>query len=181
MNDSFHRSDQAAAASSARTPGAGVVAEASSRTDVADCAVRLESLVTKCVSFLQSRIRRLEDAYAEFDQRPAAPAGPEEQQAVLSEQQAAWDRKRAAEADRINEQLEHLSKAWSLLENEQRRQATEGTTASAPAFAQQGSPTPPASSQLDLVETPGDLSSSSAAIQFQKLKREIRQHARRNR
>ena len=91
-----------------------------------------------------------------------------------------WEQKKASDQARIEEQLDHLANAWKELESEQRRLLTLGQAATVEADstpAPQNTRKPSAS--LDLVDTTGRTSSTSAANQFQKLKREILQQSRR--
>jgi hypothetical protein len=159
--------------------------QSAAASDAAECVARLDELVTKCVSFLQGQMQRLDQEYQDLDGLQSTPSEDGRAFEDLSEQQAAWERRQAEEESRINEQLECLTQAWNLLEDEQRRQMTEGP---APHTAGALQPTPfdnaqanTASTGVDLIDAPCDLSSSAAEIQFQKLKREIRQHTRRNR
>src|SRR5690606_15955698 len=113
-------------------------------------------------------------------------------------QDAQWLRQRAEEERQIEEQLEHLAKAWKELESEQRRlmmldrsTATQAETAAAvidgPSATEAFEPPLPvpdagtAHRSRDLIDETAPQDAAAAALQFQKLKREIRQQARRQR
>ena len=152
--------------------------------DLTDYVTRLDELVTRCVSFLQEQLQQLDQEYKSWDESPGVNGGGQGIE-DLTEQQAAWERRRAEEESRINEQLDCLTQAWSALEEEQRRQMTEGppvhSGGAVPADPPDHGTSSMASIPVDLIDAPCDLSSSAAEIQFQKLKREIRQHTKRNR
>lgn len=157
---------------------------------------RLEALVRRTAAFVTQQLGQLDDIglqiAAEARERTALDADP-------AEHDSEWIRQKADDEQRIEEQLEHLAKAWKELESEQRRlmmlergtsgPATENAATSMDEPATAGLPEPPSAVQetlvrhrsRDLIDESAPQDAAAATLQFQKLKREIRQQARRQR
>lgn len=164
--------------------------------EIADREKRLRQLIQRCETFCRLQFERLEECYRDLEQQAVVSEPPDEQFRL---EQEVWRRQRAEEETRIEDQLNQLTAAWAEVEAEQRRLLTQvpaTTPVEAPTsrFAtisvedhvethQAGSrPVNRAgSADLDLIDEPRRQSPGSAAIQFQKLKREIRQHTQRRR
>lgn len=171
-------------------------AQTSTPAHQAECAHRLESLVRRASTFIAQQLGQLDDLAlqmaAELRTSPCA-------EGVTDRDQAEWLRQKAEDERRIEEQLDHLASAWKDLESEQRRLMTldraphQPSFQSAPAMVSQASeaesepalatgPQPDAAPRSrDLIDATAPQDAAAAALQFQKLKREIRQQTRRQR
>jgi len=157
-------------------------ATSSQADELAECAQRLEAVARCSMAFLHEQLQELERMGESViaQQRGQVAAGPENGQS-----EGDWLRQKSLDEERIEEQLEHLQKAWNELEVEQRRLMMLGDTGNSGA----ASNAKPAANEtqnrprqsLDLIETTAPMGAASAALQFQKLKREIRQQSRRQR
>lgn len=158
---------------------------------------RLEALVRRTAAFVTQHLGQLDDiglqiaAEARASTTLDVEATPDDTERI---------RQRADDEQRIEEQLDHLARAWKELESEQRRlmmlergtpggqaMETAATLMDEPATA--GGSESPAPDQepvvrhrsRDLIDESAPQDAAAAALQFQKLKREIRQQARRQR
>jgi hypothetical protein len=150
--------------------------------DVDDCARRLDALVQRSTAFAQAQLARVEDFAA--CNSPVQAVDEQNEEAEWRRERAAWQQERAVQEARIDEQLDHLTKAWRDLEIEQRRLLIQGRTMPEQAPDRPESPaseTLQSDHSLDLVEEAGAQGVGSAAFQFQRLKREIRQQRQRER
>lgn len=150
--------------------------------ELSECARRLEAVARCSSAFLHEQLQALEQmGESLFAQQDGAAASGSED----ASDRAEWIRQKAIEEQRIEEQLDHLAKAWKELESEQRRLMMLGAvgdraTGTNSLQSNRGESTPQRQS-LDLIESATPAGAASAALQFQKLKREIRQQSRRHR
>ncbi len=150
-----------------------------------DSVRRLEAVVADVHQFLDSQLDRLEQERLECRHLLERQAAIEQTYDQLKRQQQEWKQHREEEVRRIEQETTALLQAWERLEEEQRRIRLMGQGVPSP-VATQSAATPaspgvarPASQDLiDAVHFP---TYEPAAVQFQQLRREIRQHARRRR
>jgi hypothetical protein len=157
---------------------------------------RLEALVRRTAAFVAQQLGQLDDIGLQIAAEARASATLD---AEPSRDDAERIRQMADDEQRIEEQLDHLAKAWKELESEQRRlmmlergapgQALETDAAWIDEPAAAGPSDSPSAVQehvvrhraRDLIDESAPQDAAAAALQFQKLKREIRQQARRQR
>lgn len=162
----------------------------------AECARRLESLVRRASTFVAQQLGELDDLGLQMaaELRRAPRAGD-----PSDLEQAEWSGQKTDDERRIEEQLDHLANAWKELENEQRRlmmlepaaqqqtyQPVAEMVSEPPAMMSEpeiAMDAPPANAPRarDLIDATAPHDAAAAALQFQKLKREIRQQTRRQR
>lgn len=159
---------------------------------LADCARRLESLVRRTSAFVAHQLGQLDDIGLQMAVEARQSATTDADESAL---ESRWTQQKTEEQERIEEQLEHLAKAWKELESEQRRLLTlerspqaagfDPMTAALPDSAPEGGTDAiepvPARRSRDLIDASAPQDAAAAALQFQKLKREIRQQSRRQR
>jgi hypothetical protein len=156
---------------------------------------RLEALVRRTAAFVAQQLGQLDDIGLQIAAEARASATLD---AEPNRDDAARIQQVADDEQRIEEQLDHLAKAWKELESEQRRlmmleRGTSGQTPVTAAWidepaADRQFETPAAVQEhvvrhrsRDLIDESAPQDAAAAALQFQKLKREIRQQARRQR
>jgi hypothetical protein len=170
-------------------------ASTSPSAQLSQCARRLEALVRRTSTFVAQQLGQLDDIGLQLaaDVREFGDVSGEQ------DQDAEWLQQKADDERRIDEQLEHLARAWKELESEQRRllmlqRSAPGETLESPAAGFDSpsatgvfeSPLPVPETRVpqrsrDLIDETAPQDAAAAALQFQKLKREIRQQARRQR
>lgn len=154
---------------------------------LADCALRLESLVRRTSTFVTEQLGQLNELGGQL----ADHARP---QPATDHGNAQWTQQKATDQRRIEEQLDHLAQAWKELESEQRRlmmqERSDRPGVNEPSDPEttvhaEPPPTPtapvPDRRSLDLIDAAAPADAAASALQFQKLKREIRQQSRRGR
>jgi hypothetical protein len=170
-------------------------AQTPSSAQLSQCVRRLESLVRRTSAFVSQQLGQLDDIGLQF----AADLQAMGTACEAHNPDPEWLRHKADDERRIEEQLEHLAMAWKELESEQRRllmmhRNTPGAAMETAAAVIDGSsatedfesplPVPAAAAAhrpRDLIDETAPQDAAAAALQFQKLKREIRQQARRQR
>jgi hypothetical protein len=146
------------------------------------CAERIDALAQRCSAFLRDQLSLVRAAHRELESAAARPAATP---AELLLEKSDWEKQKAVEQAQIEEQIRHLTNAWKELEVEQRRLMLQGSsrprTAEADRPEASSGEAAPGESSLDLVDAMPFEGVSSAAMQFQRLKREIRHQSRRRR
>lgn len=172
-----------AAASSVEQNGSGGATD----KHVEICARRLTALARRIDEFVGAQLKKIETAYTRLEREAANYARLEQKSQELRQQQIEWEQKRADQAARIAEELEILTLAWDRIEAE-RRTLLSADIDSPPAKPEEAEspPTPPMPESampapLSFFDFESSTTGRSAALQFQQIKREIRQHARRHR
>lgn len=148
------------------------------------CGRRLALLARKIDKFHGVQLQELERTWSELQRQAESHAAWEQMSRDLHQEQTEWEQKKAEQAERIAEELEFLAAAWDRIEAERRAlltresdiPAAEPVVAAAPLTAP-AVVAPPA--PLNLTDFDSVATGRSAALQFQQIKREIRQHARR--
>ncbi len=152
--------------------------------DVARSTERLTSVTSRLMTFLHSSIDQLRNVATEMSLSVHHQAALDEAARDHEARRADWDRQQELEAERIAEETRLLLDAWDQIEAERREMLTakcvgEGLGTDPPeAMLPQ---TPRSLSDTDLFDLGVPRSSQQAAMQFQQIKREISNHARRNR
>ena len=161
--------------------------------DVDACVHQLAALARRVEEFVAGHLKKIELAYNRLEREAANYAQWEQKSRELRQQQADWEQKQAEQAQRVAEELETLTMAWDRLEAERRslladddgRPRSENVTTAAPPREQPlpipSASDPPPPAPLNFFDFEAGVTGRSAALQFQQIKREIRQHARRNR
>lgn len=147
---------------------------------LARCAQRLRDLAERTLSFQQQQMDRLQATWDMCLSQTTDGVPPADAVVAWQAAQQAWERQKALDEARIDEQLDHLAHAWLEVEREQRRLLTLGAAAASPVRLATDAAAPcEDAGTLDLIDSPNRSAAGSAAVQFQKLKREIQQQARR--
>ncbi|MBX3439410.1 MAG: hypothetical protein KF861_18120 [Planctomycetaceae bacterium] len=157
------------------------------RADVVDaCAQRLERLARRVDAFLDDQWNVIQQVCEELERDAEDQTAWEQQASEFRQQHAEWEESKLQQSERIAEELRALSTAWDQVESERRTllsDAANFTSEFSTEAAEAIEPIPACTDPMNpanLFEIVTSSSSRSAALQFQQLKREIRQHARRN-
>ncbi len=158
--------------------------ERHSVVDVERSAERLASVTGRLMTFLQTNIDQLQDVAEELAHSAQRCAEMEEAARDLESRRVGWEREQKLEAERIAEETRLLMNAWDQIEAERRERLTAncaetGLASERPEVTPAQSPR--SLSDTDLFDLGVPRSSQQAAMQFQQIKREINNHARRNR
>ncbi|MGE0374764.1 MAG: hypothetical protein AB7Q45_05065 [Planctomycetaceae bacterium] len=153
---------------------------------VEECSQRLAQLAERVQTFLDSQCRRIEQACENVQQQASDHAAWEQMAHELRQQKALWEKSKQQQTERIAEELNFLAAAWDRIEAERRHLPTNDGVDPPAMPAPAAAPVPPIAEQpnpvnsANLFDLPVAASGRSAALQFQQIKREIRQHARRS-
>lgn len=165
-----------------------IAASETPTTQVEECSARLAALTARMSTFLKAQIDSLQAAAKEVESASELQAKYEAMTLELAEQQQEWERHKEAEALRMAADARLLSEAWDEIENERRERLSQGSPAgghqveySMPEVSDPAPPTSQSMSDTALFDLGMPKSAQPSSVQFQQLKREIRQHARRNR
>lgn len=151
---------------------------------LSQCAGRLEALVRRCQAFLVRQFGRIDEVTHRLERTAERQAAISQE---LQRQQVLWEQTRQKQAEQIAEEVEMLSSAWDRIEED--RRSLLASEASLPPREGAGTPDVVPAQLFPLSSGPGpepflSFESSgtgrSAVLQFQQIRREIRQHARRN-
>lgn len=157
--------------------------------DVLDeCGRRLARLADRVHHFLDLQCRTIEEICQNVRQQAEEQSAWEHMARELRQQEALWEQSKQQQAERIADELKFLSAAWDRIEAERRTLLmNDGIVAAALPPVISTAASPPATEELpgppaaiNLFDMPSTVSGRSAALQFQQIKREIRQHARRS-
>ncbi len=168
---------------------------------VDECVCRLERLTQHVDDFLGRQMAEIDRACGDLAEQAGDRAAVDEMSRELRKQQALWEQSRQQQKERIAEEVDMLTAAWDRIEAERRRSlADDGSRPTAPSdaiastsatsgapmpepqdpnMANPGSSSPNLSAPVDYFDFDSAVTGRSAALQFQQIKREIRQHARR--
>jgi len=170
--------------------------------DVVDeCVRRLEQLTRHVDDFLGRQLTIIDQACGDLTEQAGDHAAVEEMSRELRNQQVLWEHSKQQQKERIAEEVEMLTAAWDRIEAERRTlladdgnrpPAQSAVVASVPVapgepvsepqhpnMSDQRLSDPNLSIPADYFDFESDDTGRSAALQFQQIKREIRQHARR--
>ncbi|MCA9076843.1 MAG: hypothetical protein KDA93_17585 [Planctomycetaceae bacterium] len=171
-----------------------IAADSRDPQQVEECAIRLVTLSERLSRFLSGHVERLQEAAREIKSAAQLQAKYEAMTAEFTKKQQEWERHREAESQRMAADARLLSDAWDQIENERRERLSHGHTHDMPSAGYstpevshqetQASPAPQTNHSLSdtaLFDMGVPKSAQPSTVQFQQLKREIRQHARRSR
>jgi hypothetical protein len=176
--------------------GTGAAAVAGENSVTLQTAYKLESMAKSVESFLVEQFRQLDALVAARPAPAASGSSSDVQRAELQRQQAAWERLKAEEYQRIEQERDLLGEAWTRVEAEQRRLLAEdalrraqATTArEAAAAAPQGAAEQPDDQSIvSRREESGaarrairdTISRESALVEYEQLKNDVQKYARR--
>jgi hypothetical protein len=174
------------------------VSGATAKSAMLQAARKLERLAKKVESSLVEQFRQLDDLLAQ-EPRPANLDNSRESERIeFVQRQAAWERQKDEEFQRIEQERTQLGEAWAHLETEQRRVLAEDALRRAQATATRDSAVGRAH---ELTDEPPDATSRSAGngaagrrgstptreivsresvlVEYEQLKSDVQKHARR--
>ncbi len=169
---------------------------------VDECVCRLERLTRHVDGFLGRQLAKIDEACGDLTEQAGDYAALEQKARELRDQQILWEQSKQQQKERIAEEVEMLTAAWDRIEADRRMSLADADSrpaaqsdvvvaavpvASGEAMSEQQSPNLPdpgvsnanLSNPADYFDFDSAAAGRSAALQFQQIKREIRQHARR--
>ncbi len=158
--------------------------------DVKRCADRLSVVSERMQFFLHTQIDTLQNVAHHMDAAAQQISEYETKSLELEQRQAQWEQQKERETKRMAEDARLLSQAWDHIEEERRECLATGSgielpliesPASAESVPQVSEQAPASHTDTDLFDLGVPMSTQTPAVQFQQMKREISQHARRNR
>jgi hypothetical protein len=157
-------------------------------------AYKLESLAKSVEGFLVEQFRQLDALVAARPALTASGSSSDAPKAELQRQQAAWERLKAEEHQRIEQERDLLGEAWTRVEAEQRRilaeealrRAQANTAREAAAAPHEAADNPQDSVVARREESSAarrairdTISRESALVEYEQLKNDVQKHARR--
>ena len=159
-------------------------------TAVENCADRLSRLTERMVSFLQTHLSRLQDAALAMDAFSQQMAEFEVKSEEFHQRQADWEQQKERENTQMAEDARLLSQAWDRIEMERRENLTMGSAIEMSVMdapvnqtvsLREEKPAQPSLTDTDLFDLGIPTLTQTPAMEFQQLRREIRQHSQRKR